>query len=1472
VLFALRFLVSLRRREPAVSRLRRSFRWVLLPALLWALAPAAFSQIRRPPEPDSAYYDIRDQRAAPPPATPAAAAIAAQEDAEPSAGAVYSLAGPLTAAQPGDLEEIARRFLSSAPGQRRPANAFGEGEPELALVGRSRSPRMNLTHLTFQHAYRGIPVFDGEVQAHLDEQGRIWRFTQPMRLPGAPPAASEPAITASEALEKAIEIVLPGENPPVAPLEAESGSERRTIFASAALSTAAPVSLTWFVTPQEVLLAWQMYLDLGGARAYWIVIDARGGRLLFSRNLARQERPAGLVFRAADRASPLKGPQTVEPWTGWPASHGDCPAEVYPQQYRSGSQRDRCWVRDQQAEGNNADVCVDSDGNNVCDARALAVQDRFSFPFRDSFDRENDPAPDRNAALANAFYWANALHDWLYRLGFDEAAGNFQADNFRRGGAAGDALRIDLQDPAALNNATFTTPPDGIAPRMELGLFTGLRRDTAFDADILAHEYVHGLTTRLIGGPDSTNGLALWQSGAMAEGWSDAFAASLTADPVIGEYASRNPAGGIRTVAYDNSPYTFGMFGTLRPTVIANSDGLLLGLPQVHRDGEIWATVLWELRQALGRDVFEQILTAALNLTPRRPSMLDARDAILQAALLAAEGSPNNCGAWAVFAARGFGFSAALNPVQSGQANDTALSVFESFDLPAACGGSPPAPGSLLLEENAESSLTAWTAAGPWHRTSRRSASGGFSWWYGREATATYDTGGRNRGSLTSPPIELGDAAGALLEWDQLLRTEGFNHPLDLDGAFGPYLNADSGRVLVSTDDGSSWRVLTHVAHPTPGSGFVPYRINLSRFAGQTIRLQFDFDTFDSRDNQHEGWYLDNIRVSRLGPEPARLRVDPDFVSFSAGAGGPAPPARTITVSTLGSNGIALPLDDNAGLVWTASVAPGASWLSLLPASGRSPSKVQVSAAIVGLPAGVHRGEVRFYELGRTEVVTTLIVTLTLDGATGPLAAWSFNEGGRGPGISIADGSGRAHAGVTRGAGTDAVPGVAGNARIFDGASGSLEAGASADFTSPSFTLRTWVKLDDYPINLGVIAAALGGGNPQGWFVGVLGTGNVVLMTLGPGNESIWLASRSALAPGQWHAVTVAVDCVRGEAALYLDGELDISTRFSGHGLGASQALTIGRASWWDGYYLAFAIDETLLDSGVWTAAEVRADVASFAPPVADPPREPLAEWRFDETVAGVGTVLMDTSGGGHHATVPNEASRTVPGVQGAARAFELPTGYARIAPHSDLASPGFSFSTWIKLDVFPQNWGVVFSTFDGDYRGWFLGINSDGRVIFSSWGKPAFSAWVLSGRRLQTGQWHHLAVSLDELSGRALIYVDGEADRSFATDGFTPSAAGPTFARASWFDGYYLGCALDEAMLFPAALPAREIRREFERFRIASLLRAAGVGPALRGVRKAVIFQMKPLPREPQRGFARGAAQRSVKANPGESNFDGDL
>jgi hypothetical protein len=302
--------------------------------------------------------------------------------------------------------------------------------------------------------------------------------------------------------------------------------------------------------------------------------------------------------------------------------------------------------------------------------------------------------------------------------------------------------------------------------------------------------------------------------------------------------------------------------------------------------------------------------------------------------------------------------------------------VFESFDLPAICGAAPLAMGSPLLEEDAESPASAWTASGLWHRSSRRAASGGFSWWYGRESDASYETGGRNRGSLNSPRIDLEDSAGAILEWDQLLRSEGFGHPMELEGYFGPYLNADSGRLLLSVDGGSSWTVLSHIAHATPGPGFASYRVNLSRFAGRTIRLRFDFDTFDGEDNAHEGWYLDNIRVVRLGPDPARLHFDAASLSFSAAAGGPSPPARPIRVSTTGGNAA-------EELVWTATVVKGASWLALLPASGRTPTVVQVSVSALGLAAGVHEGEVRFCDLSRSETVGTIGVTLIVQATPG---------------------------------------------------------------------------------------------------------------------------------------------------------------------------------------------------------------------------------------------------------------------------------------------------------------------------------------------------------------------------------------------------------------------------------------------------------------------------------------------------------
>src|SRR5204863_8219160 len=78
-----------------------------------------------------------------------------------------------------------------------------------------------------------------------------------------------------------------------------------------------------------------------------------------------------------------------------------------------------------------------------------------------------------DAAVVNLFYWNNYMHDYLYRLGFDEAAGNFQQQNFTGQGQGGDPVIADAQDGSGTNNANFSTPPDGQSGRMQMFLWDG---------------------------------------------------------------------------------------------------------------------------------------------------------------------------------------------------------------------------------------------------------------------------------------------------------------------------------------------------------------------------------------------------------------------------------------------------------------------------------------------------------------------------------------------------------------------------------------------------------------------------------------------------------------------------------------------------------------------------------------------------------------------------------------------------------------------------------------------------------------------------------------------------------------------------------------------------------------------------------------------------------------------------------------
>jgi Zn-dependent metalloprotease len=308
------------------------------------------------------------------------------------------------------------------------------------------------------------------------------------------------------------------------------------------------------------------------------------------------------------------------------------------------------------------------------------------------------PASYLEAATINAFYWANLAHDISFHYGFTEIAGNFQQENYSNLGMDDDPVRVDVQDSMTQDNANMFTPPDGQPGIMNLGISTAFtpNRDISLDNHIIVHEYTHGISNRLTGGPANASALVQLQSGGMGEGWSDWFALMLTTDfttddadtpQLIGDWVFGPPATGIR-----RQPYSFDM--TVNPITLDDYNGVdfVTGLPnsEVHNSGEIWASALWDMSWLLiekhgfdpdfyngdgGNNLAIQLVFDGMKLQPANPSFLEARDAIL-AADLALTGGANYTEIWEAFARRGFGATA------NDGGSAAASIVTESFVVP----------------------------------------------------------------------------------------------------------------------------------------------------------------------------------------------------------------------------------------------------------------------------------------------------------------------------------------------------------------------------------------------------------------------------------------------------------------------------------------------------------------------------------------------------------------------------------------------------------------------------------------------------------------------------------------------------------------------------------------------------------------------------------------------------------------------
>ncbi|CAE6434636.1 unnamed protein product [Rhizoctonia solani] len=320
----------------------------------------------------------------------------------------------------------------------------------------------------------------------------------------------------------------------------------------------------------------------------------------------------------------------------------------------------------------------DTSGNNVASYKGsllATTSQSASYQYHYPYDPNQEPDTQQNvnAAVVNAFYVVNAMHDLTYKFGFTEKAFNFQNDNFGKGGKELDRVLVSVQDASGMNNANFATPPDGASGQMRMYLWdrTTPKRDGALENDIIVHEFTHGVSNRMTGG-GTGDCLSTTESGGMGEGWSDAMADITEAktepipDFTLGSYVTNNPKG-IRSYPYSTdmnvNPLTYSILNT------RNEDPVVV----VHAIGELWALMLHELLAALvdkcgldtkldpsteaGNSVLLHLMMDGLATQPCNPTFISARDAIIQADANRYKGK-YKCTIWKAFAKRGLGKNA----------------------------------------------------------------------------------------------------------------------------------------------------------------------------------------------------------------------------------------------------------------------------------------------------------------------------------------------------------------------------------------------------------------------------------------------------------------------------------------------------------------------------------------------------------------------------------------------------------------------------------------------------------------------------------------------------------------------------------------------------------------------------------------------------------------------------------------------
>ncbi|MEV0806916.1 M36 family metallopeptidase [Micromonospora sp. NPDC050200] len=404
----------------------------------------------------------------------------------------------LTGPNEGRPEEIATSYLRAQPAQ---YGVRAADLADLAVASSYTSRHSGVTHVNLAQRYQDLEVFGATATVNIARDGSVI-FVGDTLVPGlsdkATGTASLDAVDAVEAAADSLDLADPA-NPRV--MSRTSGPAQRTVVSGSGISDQPiPAKLGWQQTDDGLRLAWQLVIDDSSDLHLWnATVDAETGKLLNADDWTDQDSPADLASTlgrretktaaiatptaATDKVSP---PNPVNDGSSYrvfefpkgdpndgPQSLVTNPADGTASPYGWHDTDGTPGAEHTITRGNNAYAYTDRDANNQVDPGSAAdggASITFNFPA----DLNEHPQTYAQAAVVNQFYWCNVVHDLTYRYGFDEASGNFQVNNYGRGGTGGDDVQCEAHDGSGQNNANFSTPAlDGGRPRMQMFLWPG---------------------------------------------------------------------------------------------------------------------------------------------------------------------------------------------------------------------------------------------------------------------------------------------------------------------------------------------------------------------------------------------------------------------------------------------------------------------------------------------------------------------------------------------------------------------------------------------------------------------------------------------------------------------------------------------------------------------------------------------------------------------------------------------------------------------------------------------------------------------------------------------------------------------------------------------------------------------------------------------------------------------------------------